>query len=38
LKELAEEGISKDDKSLDFTAFADRPTFEEGRKIPAIVL
>jgi hypothetical protein len=34
LKELAEQGISKDGKSLDFTSFADRPTLEEGRKIP----
>jgi len=32
LKELAEQGVSKDGgQCLDFTTFADRPSFEEGR-------
>jgi hypothetical protein len=31
LKELAEQGLSKDGKQLDYTAFKDRPSYEEGR-------
>lgn len=32
LKELSEQGISKDGKQLDFTSFADRPSLGEGKK------
>lgn len=32
LRRLAEQGVSKDGKPLDFTSFADRPSYEEGRE------
>jgi hypothetical protein len=31
LKELSEKGVSKDGQKLDFKAFIEKPTYDEGR-------
>ena len=32
LRELAEKGVSRDGKELDFTGFKEKPGYEEGRQ------